>query len=158
VDAAEDRRAAVLKTAKYIDDKDSPCSEDNMNWTPEALASQSGEGPARISKTPSGTTQSSRKSGKDWSIIDVDARVTESNSTWWKYAWKLTLRNDGLQPALFEGQIEFQDADGFIIDTSSARNMIVPAGEEKAFTGYALITAEVGGNVKRTSAKVARVR
>src|SRR5262249_44826154 len=30
---------------------------------------------------------------KNWRIVSVDTRVTESNSTWSKYAWKLTLRN-----------------------------------------------------------------
>src|SRR5260370_32681625 len=94
--------------------------------------------------------------GKNWSIVSVESRVTESNDVWWRDAWKLTLRNDADEPQLFEATIEFQDADGFIIDTSYARNLVVRPKEESVFTGFALIRTEVAPKVAKTYAKVVR--
>lgn len=82
---------------------------------------------------------------KDWRIVSIDARVTEANTVWSRYAWKLTLANDSGKSQLFRGTIEFQDSDGFIVDTSNAGNMVVSAQSEREFTGYALIRAEVVG-------------
>jgi hypothetical protein len=95
---------------------------------------------------------------KDWGIVGVDTRVTESNTVWSKYAWKLTLRNDSDRPQVFQGTIEFQDSDGFIVDTSSANDLVVPAKSAQVFTGFALIRAEVAEKVARTSAKIGKIR
>jgi hypothetical protein len=99
-------------------------------------------------------TLSSSPAAKDWEIVAVGTRVTESNSVWSKYAWKLTIRNNSDRPQLFTGTIEFQDADGFIVDTSAARHMAVPARSEDVFTGYTLVRAEVAGKIARTVAKI----
>jgi len=103
-------------------------------------------------------TLSSSPDVKDWQIVSVAARVTESNNIWSKYAWKLTLKNNSDRPQLFNGAIEFQDADGFIVDTSDARRMVVNPGSEEVFTGYALIRAEVAGKVARTVARIGKER
>ncbi|MEI9972436.1 MAG: hypothetical protein WDO73_10510 [Ignavibacteriota bacterium] len=95
---------------------------------------------------------------KNWRIVSIDARITEANTTWSRYAWKLMLANDSEKPQLFRGTIEFQDSDGFIVDTSNAGNMVVPAGSEGEFTGFALIRAEVVGKVARAVAKVGASR
>lgn len=108
-----------------------------------------------------GTSQSSRRTEipaasneRDWGIVSVDSRVTESNNVWSKYAWKLTLRNESDQPQAFLGTIEFQDSDGFIVDTGNANGMLVPAKSEQVFTGYTLIPAEAAGKVAQTVAKI----
>jgi hypothetical protein len=95
---------------------------------------------------------------KNWRIVSIDARVTEANTVWSRYAWKLMLANDSEKPQLFQGTIEFQDSDGFIVDTSNAGNMVVPAQSEGEFTGFALIRAEVVGKVARAVAKVGASR
>jgi hypothetical protein len=95
---------------------------------------------------------------KNWRIVSIDARVTEANTVWSRYAWKLMLANDSEKPQLFRGTIEFQDSDGFIVDTSNAGNMVVPAESEGEFTGFALIRAEVVGKVARAVAKVGASR
>lgn len=79
--------------------------------------------------------------------------MTESNNSWWRYAWRLTLANDSQQPMLFDAMIEFQDADGFVIDQDSERGLI-PATSEKTFTGYKLITVPGAAKVAKTIAKV----
>ncbi len=95
---------------------------------------------------------------KEWEIVSIDSRVTESNDTWSKYAWKLTMRNKGATPRAFRATIEFQDKDGFIIDTDSSDTFVVPANADDTATGYALIRPPGAHNVARTVAKVGMVR
>lgn len=95
---------------------------------------------------------------KNWRIVSVDSRVTESNTSWSRFAWKLRLANDADAPQPFQGTIEFQDSDGFIVDTDIIHNEIMPARSEQDFTGSALIRASVVGKVARTVAKVRLVR
>jgi hypothetical protein len=95
---------------------------------------------------------------KDWEIVSVDTRVTESNDTWWKFAWKLTLRNKGVTPHAFEATIEFQDRDGFIIDTSRSDTIFVQPNADATGTGYALVKTAGASNVARTVAKVQVIR
>jgi len=91
---------------------------------------------------------------KDWEIVSVDAKVTESNDTWWKYAWKLTLRNKGAAAHAFRATIEFQDKDGFIIDTDDSDTIVVQPSTDDTATGYALIRMPGATKVGRTVAKV----
>ena len=114
------------------------------------------------SQVPDRRPPPSRPSGstveRDWEIVAVDSKVTESNSTWWKYAWKLTLHNSGEVAHAFNATIEFQDKDGFIVDTSRSDTVVVPANADETLTGYGLIRTPGASNVARTLAKVAVVR
>jgi len=85
-------------------------------------------------------------------IVEIDARVTEKNNSWWKYAWKLTIRNSGSLPFSLSATVEFQDKDGFIIDEDNEYGLVVPAGATKTFTGYQLIDTEVAINVAQIGA------
>lgn len=85
-------------------------------------------------------------------IVEIDARVTEKNNSWWKYAWKLTIRNSGNLPVSLSATVEFQDKDGFIIDDDDEYGLVVPAGATKTFTGYQLIDADVAINVAQIGA------
>lgn len=111
-------------------------------------APSSSSGPAPIAKAVE------RVAEKDWEIVSVDSKVTESNDTWWKYAWKLTLRNKGVAPRAFRATIEFQDKDGFIIDTSASDTIVVQPNADDTGTGYALVRMPGARNVARTVAKV----
>lgn len=90
---------------------------------------------------------------KQWRIVEISSRVTESNDTWWRYAWRLTLANDSQKPMIFNATIEFQDADGFVIDQDS-ENGLIPASSEKTFTGYKLVSVPGAAKVEKTMAKV----
>lgn len=97
-------------------------------------------------------------SDRDWEIVSIDTRVTESNEVWWKYAWRLTLKNSSDRTQVFRATIEFQDSDGFIVDSDESDVLAVPARSEQTFTGYDLVNAEVARKVARTSAKVRKAR
>lgn len=95
---------------------------------------------------------------KDWEIVSVASKVTESNDVWSKYAWKLRLRNNGASMHAFSVTIEFQDKDGFIIDTDRSDTIVVQPNAEDTATGFALIRSPGASNVARTVAKVGVVR
>ncbi len=94
----------------------------------------------------------------DWEIVSVESRVTESNDQWWKYAWKLTLRNKGAATHAFSAKIEFQDKDGFVVDDSESDVIVVHGNSEETATGYTLVRMPGAGNVAKTLAKVGVVR
>lgn len=87
-------------------------------------------------------------------IIDIQTRVTESNPSWSKYAWRLTVKNQSSSLVMFDAIIEFQDEDGFVIDEDRAYDLSILGGQRETFTGYALIDASVADNVAKITAKV----
>lgn len=116
------------------------------------------DGMTSIPSTNSITTNKPEESPtpqeKQWRIVEIDSKVTESNNSWWRYAWRLTLANDSQQPMVFNATIEFQDADGFVIDQDSANRLVVPPTKEETFTGYTLVRVPGALKVQKTLAKV----
>ncbi|MBW1612584.1 MAG: DUF2939 domain-containing protein [Deltaproteobacteria bacterium] len=113
--------------------------KDNIGWIHSSLLSMSFVEPSPIIK-----------------IINIDTKVTETNNIWWRYAWRLTIRNSGSSPVSLTATIEFQDKDGFIIDKYVEDDLYVHPGKVKTFTGFELIDAKVAKNVSQVSAKVRR--
>ncbi len=93
---------------------------------------------------------------QDWHVVSIDGRITESDETQTRYAWKLIIRNDSTEPAVFDGKVEFQDADGFIVETDSDWDMQVPAESDATFTGYALMSTQDAHKVTQTVAKISK--
>lgn len=114
-----------------------------------------GERPAAPAAADARPAAAPAPAERKWSIVEVDSRVTESNDTWWRYAWKLTLRNDESSDLAFDATIEFQDGEGFVIDSDRQYGLLVPAGTEKTFTGFDLVSLPGATRVARTNAKVA---
>lgn len=100
------------------------------------------------------TSPEANQTGKDWEIEEINAKVTETNDTWWRFAWRLTIRSSGTKDQVFDATIEFQDADGFIIDSDRGSGLHVPAGGQETFTGFALVRVPGANRVAKTYAKV----
>lgn len=81
-------------------------------------------------------------------IISIDTKITEKNSLWWKWAWVLKLKNNTSRDQSVKAIIKWTDADSFIIDTDTAYSLLVPAGQEKTFNGFALIYTAPSQNVE----------
>ncbi|HEV8432888.1 MAG TPA: hypothetical protein VGR95_05700 [Thermoanaerobaculia bacterium] len=90
----------------------------------------------------------------DWGIVEVASRPGESNSTWTRFSWKLTIRNKSSVAQKFDATIEFRDSEGFPVDSDNDHNLIVPAFGEETFTGAKLIDASQVGRISSTAAKV----
>ena len=90
-------------------------------------------------------------------VVSIDSKVTESNDVWWKFAWKLTLRNKSSEAAAFRATIDFYDKDGFVVDSTTSDTLVVPGSADEAFAGTKLVTTSAARNVTRSGAKVAVV-
>ena len=87
-------------------------------------------------------------------IVKVDTRVTESNTSWARFAWLLTIKNLTQSPLRLFAHIEFLDAQGFTIAEDHGNDLILKAGAVDTFNGNHLITASVAGDVRSITAKV----
>lgn len=103
--------------------------------------------------TASGRDMPSMPSPVDYEIVDITTRPTEQNSSWWKYAWVLKVKNNGDKTLLFDATIQWLDADGFVVDDDSKYGLMVAAGETRTFQDYQLIDASVARNVASVNAK-----
>jgi len=89
-------------------------------------------------------------------IVAVDSRIMETNSVWWKYAWILTLQNETGKTLGLKAQIEWLDADGFVIDHDTEYDLVIKPGAQGVFRGESLITSSVARNVSSITASVYR--
>jgi hypothetical protein len=87
-------------------------------------------------------------------IVKVDARVTETNAVWSRYAWQLAIQSLAKAPLQLQAKIEFLDGQGFIIADHIEHSLILLPGSTETFAGSSLITAAIAGNVRKVSAKV----
>lgn len=87
--------------------------------------------------------------------VGIESRITEKNSVFWRFAWKLSIKNNRNTASSFDAEIQFLDEEGFVIDTEREFDLQVRPKEEKVFTGDTLIGADVAPNVKSVKAIVA---
>lgn len=115
-----------------------------------------------IEAVPAGTDSSVRRTTPSQppdptsavKIVAIESRVTETNSSWSKHAWILTLANESSAPQSVSAEIEFHDNDGFVVDSDTEYNLLVPGFGQQRFTGYDLVDAKVTGNIAKTVAKI----
>lgn len=89
-------------------------------------------------------------------IEAIDTRATETNDVFARYAWKLSVSNSAGEPGEFNVRIEWQDADGFVIDEDEAYHLSLDAHETRTFTGYKLISYPSASRVSKVEAKMSR--
>ena len=90
-------------------------------------------------------------------IVDIQTRVTEKGGdVWWRFAYRLTLRNNTSTPRQVDATVEWQDADGFIIDSAREFDLVLQAHEERTFTGDELISLPGARNVAQVYATINR--
>lgn len=87
-------------------------------------------------------------------ILDISTKVTESNDVWSKFAWRLTVENDGQAPSSFDATIDFLDKDGFVVDEDESNNLGLQPHQKDTFTGFKLIEAASVSKVAKVSAKI----
>lgn len=115
--------------------------------------------PAALTESPnapSASSSSGRAPAEDWEVVSVASRPGESNSSWTKFAWKLTIRNGSQYSQKFDATVEFRDSDGFPVDSARAYDLVVPAGAQETFTGEKLIDASQVSRISTTAAKVTK--
>jgi hypothetical protein len=121
---------------------------------PQYLAFQGAQAASTESTNVPSALSSSGSPAEDWEIVSVASRPGESNSSWTKFAWKLTIRNRGQYSQKFDATVEFRDSDGFPVDSARVYDLVVPANAQETFTGEKLIDASQVSRISTTAAKV----
>ena len=87
---------------------------------------------------------------------NVTAKVTESNASYWKWTWKLTLVNYSSDPVNVNTAVQFFDKDGYLVDEDKygVQNAVLPARSWQTFTGLKMIRLPATKNVASVGAKV----
>jgi|GEM_PF-3138741 len=73
-------------------------------------------------------------------IIEFEYWVSIKEDIWWRYAYRLRLRNLTDRVKAVRADIRYFDSDGAVIDSTTTNVLNIPAGEEKRFTGHSLIS------------------
>jgi len=73
-------------------------------------------------------------------VLDVQLRTTEKNTVWWREAWRVALRNNTADTVSVDLVVQFQDADGFVVDDDTEYGLVLSAGEETTFAGFDLLS------------------
>ena len=107
-----------------------------------------------VAPTISSGTLQPPASADDWEIVEVASRPGETNSSWTRFSWKLTLRNRSSLAQRFDATVEFRDQDGFPVDHDDEYNLALPAFGQETFTGEKLIAADQVNRIFTTAAKV----
>lgn len=86
-------------------------------------------------------------------VLNVTAKATEKNDVWWRYGYRLTVRNNGkdIDPQIFD--IQFLDAEGYVIDTATTypKTVIMP-GATAIITGEKLVSLPGAARVAKLKA------
>lgn len=126
---------------------------------PQYIGTFSNTAPTLPSGGASATAPTSPPTAEEpWDITEVHFGVTERNSTWWKYSWRVGVRNRAAQPIVVRANMQFLNRDGLIVDDDDSDDTRVNPGETVSLTGYDLVTAEVAGNIVKGNARVKRVQ
>jgi len=108
-----------------------------------------------VQPTLSSTSRAVQSKAQDWHVVSIENHITESNEIYTGYSWKLIIRNDSAAPAVFDGWVEFQDADGFMLADDAVnldRSISIAPASEGVFTGLRYIE-----NTKRVARTVAKI-
>jgi len=73
-------------------------------------------------------------------ITEFEYWVSIQEDIWWRYAYRLRLRNNSDGEQTVRADIRYYDPDGTVIDSTTTNALTVPPGEEKSFTGHSLIS------------------
>lgn len=92
--------------------------------------------------------------GPPLEMVSIDTKVTEQNSTWWKYSWIAMVRNRSSSPQTFRIKAEWVDASGFVVDDNDTGSLTIAAGATETFSGYDLVTAGPAANVSGIRGKL----
>ena len=84
-------------------------------------------------------------------VLNATAKVTEQNDMWWRYGYRLTVRNNGIDDDPQSFEIQFLDGDGYVIDTKPVR-AVIKSGATEIITGDTLIDLPGAARVSKLKA------
>jgi hypothetical protein len=81
-------------------------------------------------------------------VLEATAKLTDTDSYTSQWAWKVTLRAPALPPKDFLMEIQFLDADGYVLAHEVEYPVKLAAGETNTLTGQSAIKTALSARVK----------
>jgi hypothetical protein len=88
--------------------------------------------------------------------VKVDDRVTGSNTVYVTHSWQVTLHNYKDFVVVVSGDVQYRDAQGFILERSPILNFAIPAMSDGTIRGETLIATGKAAQVKTVNAELKR--
>lgn len=89
-------------------------------------------------------------------VLNVTAKPTEQNEVWWRYGYRLTVRNNFLNTDGQRFEIQFLDAEGYVIDTTTTDRTAIKLGATEIITGAKLVMLPGAARVAKLKAILTR--
>lgn len=88
-------------------------------------------------------------------VVNVDYKLVESNDSWYRYAWRATIKNNTASAQACRGDIQWLDEGSFALSNDSTGAFNLSPKETATVTGVGLISpASAGARVAGVRAKV----
>jgi TPR repeat protein len=75
----------------------------------------------------------------EFAVLNVTAKPTEQNDMWWRYGYRVAVRNNGQNTQGQWFHIQFLDAQGYVIDTATTDRTTISPGATAIITGETLL-------------------
>lgn len=100
------------------------------------------------------TAISNQSSQPTLEILSVSTKVVEKNSVWWKYSWVFSVKNHTDRDMVVNADLNWQDKEGFVVESSTEYGLSIPANSEQTFSDYKLINTQIAPTVNGIIAKI----
>jgi len=87
-------------------------------------------------------------------VVSSSYQIVEVNRVFWRFSWKMSVHNYGLDTVVVDPELEFHNRDGFIVDTGLSSMRSIRAQETAEITGTTLVNADVAPSVANVLGRV----
>jgi TPR repeat protein len=87
-----------------------------------------------------------------YDVWSITAKPTEQNDVWWRFGYRLTVQNKGLDTEKQRFEIQFLDAQGYVIDTATTDQIAIKPGTTEIITGETLVNLPGAAQVSKLKA------
>ena len=91
-------------------------------------------------------------------ILEAAYQITEVNRVFWRFSWKMKIRNYGPEIIVVSPSMEFKNRGGFVVDSDTESLVTIRAQDTVEVTGMALINADIAPTVQSASGGARRIR
>lgn len=90
-------------------------------------------------------------------ILSSSYSITERNKVFWRFSWKMSLRNQERTPIAVRAGMEFLDSRGYILDTDN-ETQTIDGSTMTDISGFALISVDQASAVTQARAVARKIQ
>ncbi len=91
-------------------------------------------------------------------VLDASYQITEQNRVFWRFSWKMRVKNYGPDNIAVSPSVDFKNRGGYVVDSDSEAMLTIRAQDTAEITGMALIDVSVAPTVSAAVGRARRIR